>query len=176
MKPGVALEQTRDVARAPPPTPIIINNWRDPDEGRRPRHTSSHSYYDDDERDIRDPRSRVRYRSDDADSIVRIERQRTIYEDGEISESDELDDDELYEFIPSSMSQTSRSKAREPSVDSSTPFLPPRTGQALTSAVVTMHVTESQYSGEACLDGMHGVDLTLLHEPKQMQKVLFRWM
>jgi hypothetical protein len=52
----------------------------------------------------------------------------------------------------------------------------PPQGFAATAASKVLHVSASQYTGDAFFDGTHSAKLTIVHDPKRSRQPLFRWL
>ena len=150
----------RERRRSSTPPPVIVN---------------AHIYNESsDESDsdayIRSSRSRPRYRSPSISSDETPE-----YEDFIVSK--------VYEFRPSRSSSVAPSVSEEGGPDRETPLAGPKkvptskTEMSQASRPNTnLHIYESQYTGDAFLDGSHSARLTVVQDPKRQRQPLFRWL
>lgn len=152
-------ERRRSIS-PPPPPPVVISN-RIYNESSDESGSDAH---------IRSSRSRPRYRSPSISSDEAPE-----YEDFIASK--------VYEFRPSRSSSIAPSVSEEGGSERETPVAGPRkvpTSKTETSQIsspnTNLHIYESQYTGDAFIDGSHSAQLTVVQDPKRQRQPLFRWL
>ncbi len=145
---------------SPSPPPVIIRN--------RVYEVSSDE--SDVEVHIRSTRSRSRYRSPSISSDEAPE-----YEDFIASK--------VYEFRPSRSSSIAQSVSEEGFSDRETATAGSKEVSTLkkekpqiSSPNTSLHIYESQYTGDALIDGSHSAQLTVVQDPKKQRQPLFRWL
>ena len=65
---------------------------------------------------------------------------------------------------------------RETTVDGSKEDSTSKTNPQTSSPNTSLHVYESQYAGDAFIDGSHSARLTIVQDPKRQRQPLFRWL
>lgn len=160
------LQRSQDRSREPRIDPVVINDstWKPAGDSCY----SSDSYSPIDIHLGRSSRSRSRIRSPSLSSV-------------EVGEYEDFIAHKVYEFTPSRSSSHAGSKSENGSDSEAPPMgskeLPPKNETPqVPRATQTFQIYQSQYTGDAFLDGSHSAKLTIVHDPKKERRPLFRWM
>ncbi|RYP63142.1 hypothetical protein DL769_007053 [Monosporascus sp. CRB-8-3] len=153
-------QRERERERSAAPSPVIMNN----------RIYNDSSDESDIEMRIRSSRNRSHYQSPSISS-------------DEASEYEDFIASKVYEFRPSRSPSVALSVSEEGGSDRETPAAGSKKVSTsehekpqVSSPNTNLHIYESQYTGDAFIDGSHSAQLTVVQDPKRQRQPLFRWL